>query len=71
MAEWLRLPVSSAARSKCEVLIEKYVPRVTGCHHEAPQSDAKLLPKGQIFRSVPCTHDRFFFLHTYGCRHMN
>ena len=78
MAEWLRLPVSSAARSKCgiikifhecEVLIEKYVLRVTVWHHEAPPSDAKLWPEGQIFRSGPHTHDRFFFLYTWVSTH--
>ena len=44
---------------ECEVLIEKSVPRITVWHQEA-------LP-----RSVPHTHNRLFFLHTYGCRHMN
>ena len=53
---------------KCGVLIEKSVPRVTVWHHEAPPTDdAKIRPEGQICRSVPHTHDRFFFLHTYGC----
>ena len=51
---------------KCEVLIEKSVPRVTVWHHEAPLSDAKLRPEGQTCRSVAHTHDRLFFLHTYG-----
>ena len=27
--------------------------------------------RGTDFRSVPHTHDRFFFLHTYGRQHMN
>ena len=57
--------------NECEVLIEKFVPRVTVWHHKALPSDANLLPSGQILKSVPHTHDRFFFLHTYGCRHMN
>ena len=34
-------------------------------------SYGKLWPEGQILRSIPHTHDRFFFLHTYGGPHMN
>ena len=56
---------------ECEVLFEKSVPRVTVWHHKALPSDAKLYPRGKFFRSVPHTHDRFFFLHAYGRRHMN
>ena len=45
--------------------IEKSVTRVTDRHHEAcrvmPNSD----PEWRIFLSIPYTHDRYFFLHTF------
>ena len=42
--------------------MEKSVPRVSVRHHE---SDANSDPEGQIFLSMPNSHDRFFFLHTF------
>ena len=45
----------------CEVLIEKSAPRDKVWHHEAPPSDAKLLHKGHICRSVPHNRDRFLY----------
>ena len=54
-----------------EVWIDKSVPRVTVWHHEALPSDAKQWPEGQIYRSMPLTNDRFFFLHTFLCKSLN
>ena len=46
-------------------------PWVTVLHHEALPSEGKLWPEWQMYRSVPHTHDRFFFLHANGCWHLN
>ena len=48
----------------CEGQIEKSVPRVTVCHHEACRVMSDSDRKGPIFLSVPHTHDRLFFFHT-------
>ena len=49
----------------CMVWIAKSVTRVTDRHHKAcrvmPNSD----PEWRIFLSIPYTHDRYFFLHTF------
>ena len=54
----------------CMVLIEKSITRVTDQHHEAcrvmPNSD----PESQIFLSIPYSHDRYFFLHTFLIYHI-
>ena len=41
----------------CVVWIEKSVTRVTDRHHEA----CRMIPN----RDPECTHDRYFFLHTF------
>ena len=38
-------------------------PRVNVLHHEAPPSDAKQLPEGQMYPSFPQIHAGFFLLH--------
>ena len=49
----------------CLVWIEKSVPWVTVWHHGALPSDANSDPKGQTFLSMPNSHDRSFFFHTF------
>ena len=45
---------------KCEVLIEKSVPKVTVWHHEALPSDAKLLPENFGVVPTKCFWSRCF-----------
>ena len=49
---------------ECEGRIEKSVPRIAFCHHEACRVLTNGDPEGQIFLSNPHTNDGFFFLLT-------
>ena len=51
--------------------IGKSFPRVAVWHHKALLSDGKQRPKGQFCLSFPQTQVGFFFLHTFGCQHLN
>ena len=51
--------------------LDNSVSRVTAWRHEALQSDAKQLPKGQNCLSYLQTRVGFFFLHTFGCQRFN
>ena len=49
---------------ECEGRIEKSVPRIAVCHHEASRVMTNSDPEGQIFLSYPHTNNGFFFLLT-------
>ena len=49
---------------ECEGRIEKSVPRIAVCHHEACRVMTNGDPEGRIFLSYPHTNNGFFFLFT-------